>query len=86
MATKVKFLVHKWNGELYAFFPQLRYAPNGHRNDLKTGIVQTSTLTGSQLVKTGIGFEYVEQSRKATKNEYHDFKAKLIQNNLIGCA
>ena len=70
MATKVKFLVHKWNGELYAFFPQLRYAPNGHRNDLKTAYAHIGQHSACAI-------EYVNESRYATESEYKDLKKEL---------
>jgi hypothetical protein len=70
MARKVKFLVHKWNGELYAFFPQLRYAPNGYRNDLKIAYSHIGQHSACAI-------EYVNESRYATESEYKDLKKEL---------
>ena len=85
MATRVKFLVHRTNGELYAFFPQLRHSFNGYRYDNKVGIIQRVTSNGIDFVKVPIGIEYLQHSRNATKNEFKDFKAKLIHHNLLNC-
>ena len=70
MATKVKFLVHTGNGELYAFFPQLRYGFNGYRNDLKTAYAHVGQHSACAI-------EYVNESRYATESEYKELKKEL---------
>lgn len=70
MATRVKFLVHQTNGELYAFFPQLKAEFNGYRHDNRLSYSHVGQHSACNI-------EYVKESRLATEAEYKDLKKEL---------
>lgn len=72
MATLVKFRVHPINGDLFAYFPQLKATFNGYRKDNKV----CYSHIGQHSV---CGIEYVNECRKATEVEYKDLKNELEQ-------
>lgn len=80
MATLVKFRIHPVSGELFAFFPQLKYGFNGYRNDLKTCYAHIGQHSACAK-------EYEQESRAARPNEYNPLKSELesIGYNLKIC-
>jgi len=70
MPTKVKFL-KEIGGNVLAYFPQLRYARNGYRNDLKTCYAHIGQ-------HSACASEYAKKCVPATPEEYNDLKNELI--------
>jgi hypothetical protein len=70
MATLVKFRKHPITGDLYAYFPQLRFSFNGYRPDNKTAYSHVGQHSACHP-------DYEKESRPATPFEYMELKQEL---------
>lgn len=68
--TKVQFLCHEENKDLYAFFPDT----NEGVNEVNDELYSCYSTVGQHSSAT---FEYARESRRATPEEYKDLQKEL---------